>query len=240
MISVVIPAYNEEFRISSTILEIYSFFREVEHEILVVSDGSTDNTVSVIEALRAKYKSLRIESYIENEGKGYAVKTGVLKAKGELILVVDADGATPIMDFDKLYSQLQYGYEVIIGSRSIKDPTINIQVKLIRHIMGKVFNFFVRLIVLPGISDTQCGFKLFTSAAAGRIFEKLNDRRFAYDVEALLIARSLGYRIREVPVNYTGVDNSKVSLIRDSVSMFLKLIIFKFRFLAGKYKNSRD
>lgn len=221
-LSVVIPAYNEERRIPAALdgLARYVEARPLALEILVVDDGSTDRTAAVAEAEGHRHGlPLRVVRLPANRGKGAAVRAGVLAAGGESILVSDADFSTPIAEWEKL---ARTGAAVAIGSRALDDSLVKVRQPFFRQLSGKVFNRLVRLLAVPGIHDTQCGFKLFSREAGRAVFARTQVDRFAFDVEALLIARHLGYGIAEVPVLWFNSDDSRVSLL-GGVHAFLDL-----------------
>lgn len=248
--SVIIPTFNEEQNIERTIKQIIEFFQsELDlnpYEILVVDDGSSDRTVVLVEQLGATYAQIRL---IKNAhlGKGYTVRTGVLSALGQSILFTDADGSTPIKEVKRLLLRLnEASFDVAIASREGTGAS-RYQEPYYRHLMGRAFNLVVQLLALPGIQDSQCGFKLFKAAAAKTIFTKLKiygpftkERIFAFtgafDVEVLFLARKLGYRIKEVPVNWTYNRTDRVSPLRDSWLMFLDVIKIRINDLKGVYR----
>jgi dolichyl-phosphate beta-glucosyltransferase len=232
MISVVIPAYNEEQRIGSTVKKIAAYFEGQDVEIIVVSDGSKDKTKEVVEDL--KLKRVKVIEYSPNRGKGYAVKTGVMAAKGEYILMSDADLSTPIEQFAKFKSYMSHG-DVIIGSRALRRSLITKHQPWYRELIGKIFNKIVRVLAVRGIHDTQCGFKFFSRKAAMDIFPKLTIDGFGFDVEALMLARKLGYEIKELPVVWENDERSKVSPIKHSVKMFFEVMKIRWNMVTGKY-----
>lgn len=232
MISIVIPAYNEEQRIGATVKKIATYFEGQETEIIVVSDGSKDKTKEVVESL--KIKNVKVIEYHPNRGKGYAVKTGVLAAKGEYILMSDADLSTPIEQFAKFKSYIPHG-NVIIGSRALRRSLITKHQPWYRELIGKIFNKIVRVLAVRGIHDTQCGFKFFSRKAAMDIFPKLTIDGFGFDVEALMLARKLGYEIKELPVVWENDERSKVSPIKHSVKMFFEVMKIRWNMLTEKY-----
>jgi dolichyl-phosphate beta-glucosyltransferase len=213
-LSIVIPAFNEESRLPASLTKLALYAASspagLIREILVVDDGSTDRTTQVAEdagqALQLPLRTIRLP---KNRGKGFAVRTGVLAAEGALILVSDADFSTPIEEWERLEKP---GKPVSIGSRGIDESMVKEKQPLFRRAMGKLFNRLVQALAVPGIKDTQCGFKLFSKNAAREIFRRTRIDRFAYDVEALLIARRLGYEIAEVPVLWFNSAETRVSL----------------------------
>jgi len=189
----------------------------------VVDDGSPDRTASLARSILADWPLSEVISFEKNRGKGAAVKTGVLQARGELILLTDADLSTPIEELEKFWP-LAGDYEVVIGSRALPASELRIRQSRLRETMGKFFNLLVRWLVLPDFKDTQCGFKLFKRQAAREIFSRLKRTGVAFAVEALLLARKLGYKIAEVPVVWANSADSRVKLISSSAKMLLELI----------------
>ena len=214
-LSIVIPAYNEEARLPASLGAIAAYLSAKASaprvEVLVVDDGSSDATgPRAEEAARRHALPLRVLRLAENRGKGAAVRAGCLEAAGALVLVSDADFSTPVYEWEKLAAA---GAPVAIGSRALDEALVKEKQPFFRQAMGKLFNRLVRLVAVPGIHDTQCGFKLFTLEAAREIFSRTKVDRFAYDVEALLLARQLGYAIAEVPVLWFNSADSRVTLL---------------------------
>jgi dolichyl-phosphate beta-glucosyltransferase len=204
----------------------YLAARPLTVEVLVVDDGSRDATAAAARQAAGRLGlPLEVLSYAGNRGKGYAVRTGALAARGQHVLVTDADLSTPIAEWEKLAAA---GTPVAIGSRAVDESLVKERQPLFRVLMGKLFNRFVRALLVPGIKDTQCGFKLFRRDAARAIFERAVVDRFAYDVEALLLARRLGYPIAEVPVLWFNSADSKVSL-GAGAQAYLDLLRIRFR-----------
>lgn len=225
-LSVIIPAYNEESRIGPTLKWMSGFlkdkFRDIE--IVVVDDGSSDNTKSVVEGMAAELGDIRLISYPVNHGKGYAVRRGMLECRGELVLFSDADMSTPVEELEKLLPPLREGFDIAIGSRGLRDSDVRLRQPWYRQSMGKTFNLMVRLLTVGGIRDTQCGFKLFKGEVARNLFRKAFVDGFAFDVEVLFLAVKTGYTIKEVPVRWFNSPGSKVRLFRDSFRMFAELL----------------
>lgn len=238
-ISIVVPAYNEERRLPSTLdaLVAYLDAREWKFaEIVVVDDGSTDGTVALVERRRAARPLIRLLRNPGNRGKGYAVRHGVLEAKGDWILFSDADLSTPIGELDKLYAAAQaQGAQAAIGSRALDRSLIQRHQPGLRETAGKFFNLVMRLTTGLAFRDTQCGFKLFQAPAAREIFRRQQLDGFGFDVEALFIARELGIPAIEVPVRWSDVEGTKVSALR-GLDAFVDLARIRLRQLAGKYR----
>jgi len=178
---------------------------------------------------------VRLLTYPENKGNGYAVRFGVLNSRGRFVLFADADGATPIAELDRLEAALSKGAQVAIGSRALFSLETEVETVWYRKFMGRTFNAMVNVILLPGIADTQCGFKMFTREVARKIFSAQREERFAFDVEILFLARKLGCMIVEVPVNWHNVPGSKVNMATDSVAMFCSMLKVRIRNIFGVY-----
>ncbi|OGY57017.1 MAG: hypothetical protein A2Y84_02170 [Candidatus Colwellbacteria bacterium RBG_13_48_8] len=212
-LSVVIPAYNESRRIPLTLLDIDKHLSRVEfaYEIVVVNDGSKDDTVRVAEKLTKMVPHLRVIGYERNQGKGCAVKTGMLEARGSYRLFTDSDNSTSIDQFEKILPLLQQGEQVVIGSRDVRGATMDPPQPLYRRLFGNLGNLFIQVLLLPGIWDTQCGFKCFSEKAASEIFPLQKINRWGFDVEILALAKRLGYKIKEVPIHWVNDIESKVN-----------------------------
>lgn len=225
-ISVVVPAYNEEERLGDTLPVLYAYLKEhdPQFELIVVDDGSTDRTPSIVQEFAQQHPEVRLLSYQPNRGKGYAVRTGVLQSRGEWVLFSDADLATPIEELANLAAKLQEGYDIAIASRAVQGAKLVVRQPWYREFAGRSFNLMVQLLAVPGIHDTQCGFKLFRQEAAREIFSRCEENGFGFDIEVLHVALRLGYRIAEVPVHWLHREGSKVRLLRDAVRMFIALL----------------
>jgi len=236
-VSVIIPAYNEEARLPKTLLSVRDYFeaRGCSYEVLVVDDGSTDDTSKVVQQFEKLTPNVKLLTYPTNRGKGYAVRYGMLNACGRRLLFNDADGATPIEEIERLERALDAGAHIAIGSRAMFSKDTSIQTVWYRKIMGRTFNALVNMLILPGIADTQCGFKLFVREAAELLFSRQRAERFSFDVELLYLARRAGFSISEVPINWTNVPGSKVNLVRDSLLMFRDILKFRLCDLFGGY-----
>jgi len=211
--------------------------RGYSNEIIVVDDGSNDETVLVVRKAAEKYPAIVLLQNDRNKGKGYSIKQGVLSSRGRFVLMSDADLSTPIEEIGKLFKELEGGYDIAIGSRSVSGSMVLKRQAWYRQLMGKTFNKLVQAIAVNGIRDTQCGFKLFTANAARIVFALQRIERFAFDVEALYLAKKMGLGIREVPVIWVNSPDSRVSIFRDSLQMLgdlLKIRVYHCRLGRGK------
>jgi dolichyl-phosphate beta-glucosyltransferase len=224
-LSVVIPAYNKETKIAATLEAVKAYLarKPFVSEIVVVDDGSTDRTAGAARAALAGCRPSQVLHRDRNMGKGASVKEGVLAASGALILFCDDDLSTPIEELDKAIVALEAGADVVIGSRAHPGSEIRVRQHRPREWMGKAFNLLVRLFVLKGFRDTQCGFKAFRAAAAKDIFSRLHTAGFGFDVEVLVLARAVGYRVAEIPVVWCDVRPSRLRIFKGSWSMLKDL-----------------
>mgnify|MGYP006267293167 CR=1 FL=1 len=193
-ISVVVPVYNEERRIQPTLERLSGYLNDnfKEFEIIVVDDGSSDGTVTLVKRLEKRLGDIRLIQYPANKGKGYAIKQGALFSRGALFLTCDADLSTPIEELDKLIPFIISGFDIAIGSRGLDESDIAVRQPWYREGMGRIFNLFVRSIVIGGIKDTQCGFKLFNGDIARDLFKKSRLNGFSFDAEILFLAKKAG------------------------------------------------
>ena len=230
-LSVVVPALNEEDRLPRTLERIVSHLsrRREGYELVVVDDGSRDRTAERAQAAGATV--LRNET---NRGKGYAVRRGMLAARGARRLMTDADLSTPIEELDRLCARMDEGHDVVIGSRALPGSRIEVRQPWYRENMGRFFNLFVRALAVPGVTDTQCGFKLFSGAAARDVFSAARLDGFSFDVEVLFLARRKGYRIAEVPVIWRNDAATRVSLLRGFLA-FPDLLRIRANDWRGRY-----
>jgi dolichyl-phosphate beta-glucosyltransferase len=225
-ISIIIPSYNESARILPSLrrLDEYSRAHFRGFELIVVNDGSSDNTEDVVVRAKKDIPSIQYSGYKVNRGKGYAIRQGVALSTGDIILVSDADLSTPIEEVEKLLVPYDNGYHVVIGSRGLEASSIMVRQPWWREFMGKTFNRIVRMLLLEGFKDTQCGFKLFNGSIGRELFRDTTVDRFAYDVEVLYLAVKAGYKIKEVPVKWLNSPASKVRPVRDSLQMAKDLV----------------
>lgn len=235
-LSIIIPAYNEEKRLPATLERIHSYLqgKPFAYEIIVVDDGSRDNTVKIAASYREKIPGLRVLRNPQNMGKGYAVRNGMLEAKGKYVLFTDSDLSTPVEELDRFLPQFARGYDIVIGSRALRESVIKVSQPAYRVLMGKTFNLIVRTLFWTRIRDTQCGFKCFTREAAQAVFPRQAVWGFGFDVEVLFLARKMGYRICEFPVEWSDSPDTRVRALRDSLRMFLELLKIRWNLLRSK------
>ncbi len=245
-LSVVIPAYNEEKRIPATLLDIDKYLLkqdyplmgsgQVPYEIIVVSDGSTDKTVEIVKELQRKIKNLRVIDNKKNHGKGYVVKQAMLEARGKYRLFMDADNSTTIDHLDKFWPFIKQNYDIIIGSIEIKGAQVHEEAVWYRRLLGRFSKYIIRIIAgLWEVHDSQRGFKLFTDKAVEKIFPKQTIMRWGFDIEILTLAKRMGFKIKEVPVNWKNLGESKVTL-KSYIKTFQELLKIKQNLITNKYK----
>lgn len=234
-LSIIIPSYNEEKRLPSTLRKISDYLQSqsYDYEILVIDDGSSDNTSSVTK--KSNIPGLSVYRYEQNRGKGFAVNYGVDKAKGKYILMCDADNATPFAQIETFLPNV-HDYQVIIGSRYFENSRANKDRSAVRVFVAKLGNLLTQLILLPGIADTQCGFKLFEGNAAHRIFAHQSIWGWAFDMEILFIAKRMGYKIKVIPVEWNNASGSKIQSPLVFLSTFGELLKIKFRSMIKNYR----
>jgi dolichyl-phosphate beta-glucosyltransferase len=238
-LSIIIPAFNEERRLGPSLdrVEAYVRRRRLSCEVLVVDDGSTDSTVKVALQRKRRFQGLRVLSQGVNRGKGAAVKAGVLDARAPRILFSDADLSTPIEDLEVLEAAMEQGADLVLGSRALDRTRTTVRQPFYREAGGRLFNAMAQAFSVPGIQDTQCGFKLFTAELGRRIFRVQAVPRFGFDVELLFLARKAGYRISEVPVSWVNSPETKVRPIRDGGQAFLDIVLIRLYDWQGRYKG---
>ncbi len=234
-LSIIIPAYNEATRLPASLKKIDAFLRtqSFSAEIIVVENGSTDDTLELCRALQPGIANLSV-LHEERRGKGWAVRQGMQVAKGQYRFICDADLSMPIEELPRFFPPLLNDAPVAIASREAPGAQ-RFDEPEYRHIVGRVFNWMVRLIVLPGLQDTQCGFKCFRADVAGAVFPQVGITGWTFDVEALFIARRLGYPIVEIPIPWHYNAHSNIRVLRDSLHMGTDLLKIRWNALIGKY-----
>jgi dolichyl-phosphate beta-glucosyltransferase len=245
-LSVVIPAYNEEQRITETLQDIDSYLEShvaktgtiTDYELIVVVNGSHDHTYDVVKNLEATTIQKATAIDLAVGGKGNAVKRGILdKASGDIIMFMDADNATPISEIEKFLPFFAQGYDVVIGSRYTNPDLVKVHQPLYRIILSRMSNLLIQLLAVPGVKDTQLGFKAFSHKAAKDIFELVSISRWGFDMEVLTIALARGYKIKEVGVSWTEHGGGHVPLMA-YVESLVDLVKIKINRLSGKYTGT--
>ena len=238
-LSVIIPAYNEENRIEKTLLDVDSYLQKqvYDYEIIVVVNGSHDKTYEVVKQLELSTVKKAIAMNLEIGGKGNAVTRGILdKASGDIIMFMDADNATPISEIEKFIPFFEQGMDVVIGSRYVKPELVKVRQPLFRVVLSRMSNLIIQLLAVPGIKDTQLGFKAFTNKCAKDIFRFVTIKRWGFDMEVLTVAVTRGYVIKEIGVSWTEPGGGHVPL-KAYVESFIDLLKIKFRKISGKYNG---
>lgn len=240
-LSIVIPAYNEEARLPATLRTILEYLGRSfpgQFEILVVDDGSSDRTAAITEEIARERAEVRLLRNPGNRGKGYSVRHGMLQARGDWVLFTDADLSAPIEELEKLRAAVEREQAAIaIGSRALDRSLIGVHQPWWREWAGRIFNGIMRVVVGLPFRDTQCGFKLFRRDAVEAIFPRQRIERFGFDVEVLYLARKLGFRTVEVPVRWNHAEGTRVSMLRDSLDMFLDLLRVRWWWRRGVYRK---
>lgn len=239
-LSIVIPAYNEEHRIESTLQRVLTCIEERawDAEVLIVDDGSTDNTASIVEAWMEDHPRLHLIRNAANRGKGHSIRNGVLQSAGDIVLFTDADLSAPMEEAERLIAALDGGADVAIGSRWLERARQTVHQPLYRQFFGRCFNLVTRTIMGLPFKDTQCGFKAFKRDAGQVIFRLQTIERWGFDPELLFIARKLGYSIVEVPVTWGHDDRSRISYLKDGTKMLEEMAIIRFNAAVGRYTRA--
>jgi glycosyltransferase involved in cell wall biosynthesis len=237
-LSIIIPAYNEAERLPKTLLDIDKRLADAaySYEIFVVNDGSTDNTAAIVKNMVKVVRNLKIIDLKENSGKGGTVRQGMLLSSGTIRIFTDADNSTSIDQFEKMMPFFKEGYEVVIGSRAIHGAKLEPAEPWYKQIAGKLGNLLIQALVLPGVWDTQCGFKAFTAEAAQKIFTISEIHGWGFDVEILALAKRRGYRIREVPVHWVNDERSHVNF-SSYLHVLWETLTIRWKLWRGEYKT---
>jgi dolichyl-phosphate beta-glucosyltransferase len=226
VLSIVVPAYDESGRLPGSLRRMREHFDAAgeEYEVIVVDDGSSDDTYAAAMELATTWPQLHVLRFQRNRGKGAAVREGMLSARGEHRLFSDADLSTPLEELPRLRERLTGRTKIAIGSRGLRESQIEVHQQKRRELMGRTYNKLLQALVLRGIHDSQCGFKVFTAEAAVACFEPLRTMRFGFDAEVLVRAQAHGWEIAEVPVRWRHVEASRVNSLRDSSRMLWDLL----------------
>jgi glycosyltransferase involved in cell wall biosynthesis len=236
--SIVLPAYNEGERIGATIENILAFAaqRSWRIELIVVNDGSSDDTAEVVQRCAATRPGVRLLQNPGNHGKGYSVRHGMLQAQGEILMFSDADLSSPIAEAEKLFTAIAGGADVAIGSRWLRTELQVRRQPLYRQLLGRVFNLALRLILGLQFEDTQCGFKAFTRNAAHSLFAQQKIERWGFDPELLYLAKRLHLRVEEIPVAWAHREGTRIDPLRDGMRMFGEMLQIRWNGLRGEYR----
>jgi glycosyltransferase involved in cell wall biosynthesis len=237
--SIVIPAYNESARLRATLEKVLAYVHAQgwNAEVIVVNDGSRDNTAEIVHAYAAKDPTLRLVENPGNRGKGYSVRNGMLNARGRFVLFSDADLSAPIEEASKLFQALEADADIAIGSRWLRAETQTQRQPLYRQFFGRVFNLLLRLTLGLHFKDTQCGFKAFKQPAVQAIFPLQKIERWGFDPEILFLARKFGFRVQEVPVAWGHSGGTRIHPLKDGSRMFLEMLHIRWNDWSGKYEG---
>jgi glycosyltransferase involved in cell wall biosynthesis len=240
--SIVIPAYNESTRIGATLQRVLAYVEQQgwDAEIIVVNDGSQDDTAEVVRSYSQKDSRLRLLENPRNRGKGYSVRNGMLHSAGQVLMFSDADLSSPIEEAAKLIEAIQAGADVAIGSRWLRSELQTQRQSWRRQLMGRVFNLVPRVVLGLSFKDTQCGFKAFTRRAANDIFPRQRIEGWGFDPELLFLARKFGYRVVEVPVTWGHSELTRMNPIGDGTKMFWEVLKTRWNALKGKYERAAE
>ena len=235
--SIVIPAYNEGERLGATLEQVLAYVREQgwDAEVIVVNDGSRDNTAGIVRGFAERNPIVRLVENPGNRGKGYSVRNGILNSRGDIVVFSDADLSAPIEEMPKLLQALTAGADIAIGSRWLRAELQTQRQSLHRQVFGRIFNLLLRMILGLQFKDTQCGFKAFTRRAAQTILPLQRIERWAFDPEILFLARKLGFRVEEVPVRWGHSGGTRIHPLRDGARMFQEMLRIRWYSLTGKY-----
>ncbi len=237
--SIVIPAYNENARLGATLASVLSYVHSQgwDAEVIVVNDGSRDNTAEIVRSFAAKDPILRLVENPGNHGKGFSVRNGMLHARGRIVLFSDADLSSPIEEAPKLFAALDEGADIAIGSRWLRAETQTQRQPLHRQIFGRIFNLLLRLALGLQFKDTQCGFKAFKQPAVQTIFPLQKIERWGFDPEILFLARKFGFKVKEVPVAWGHSGGTRINPLIDGSRMVQEILHIWWNDLSGKYER---
>jgi dolichyl-phosphate beta-glucosyltransferase len=238
--SIIIPAYNEGARLGATLEKVldYTARQGWDAEIIVVNDGSRDSTPALIQQFSARDPRVKLVENPENRGKGYSVRNGMSQARGEVLLFTDADLSSPIEEANKLFSAINDGADIAIGSRWLRSELQTRKQPLYRQLFGRIFNLVLRIFLGLKFKDTQCGFKAFTRRAAQGVFPLQRIERWGFDPELLYLARRMHFQVREVPVAWAHSAGTRLHPFRDGFRMFGDVLRVRWNALVGNYSVS--
>src|SRR6266566_4908364 len=237
--SIIIPAYNEAARLGTTLDRVLNYVaaQRWDAEVIVVNDGSRDQTPDLVRSYAQTHPTLRLLENPGNRGKGYSVRNGMLNAKGDILLFSDADLASPIEEAPKLFAAIDAGADIAIGSRWLQPELQKHRQSLLRQLYGRIFNIALRLLLGLKFKDTQCGFKAFTRSYAQAIFPLQQIERWGFDPELLYLARREKLKVAEVPVEWSHQEGTRISPLRDGLRMFAEVLKIRGNALTGKYSR---
>jgi glycosyltransferase involved in cell wall biosynthesis len=240
LLSIIIPAHNEEQRLPDSLAKIMAFLQDQSYdaEIIVVNNGSQDKSTEIVQDLQSQYPNLHLIDE-KRAGKGLAVRLGMLEARGEYHFICDADLSMPIQEINKFLPPTLQEFDIAIGSREVPGA-VRYNEPLYRHWIGRIFNFFVRILAIPEIMDTQCGFKCFHQSTSKDLFRVQMLDGWTFDVEVLFIALHRGYRIVEVPIQWYHFPASRIHVLKDSLNMFMDLFRIRINWMKGLYAPSSE
>ena len=237
--SFIIPAYNESERLSASLPKVLDYIHQRQYDaaVIVVNDGSTDDTASVVRRFAAVNPEIRLLENPGNRGKGYSVRNGMLHADGDVLLFTDADLSSPIYEADKLFAAIADGAEIAIGSRWLQRELQTERQPWYRQLYGRLFNLGLRMVLGLPYRDTQCGFKAFTRAAAGTVFTRQHIERWGFDPELLFLGDKFKLRTVEVPVEWAHDHRSRINPLRDGLNMGVEMIRVRWNDMLGRYRK---
>ena len=236
-LSVVVPCYNEESRFQKGLFHYLSYLKRQKYlwELIFVNDGSKDKTLELMKSAQKNNKNIRVVTYRQNQGKGYAITRGVKAAKRNIVLFTDIDHSVPIETIEGFYPYFEKGFQIVIGSRQVKGANILVHQHPLRELLGKGFTLLVRTLIDWKIKDATCGFKAFEKSVAKKLFEKITIYDWAFDAEILFLCRKYKIKIAQAPVNWSDIRGTRVSLGKDIVRSLLGLIKIRWNDLKGRY-----
>jgi dolichyl-phosphate beta-glucosyltransferase len=238
--SIVIPAYNESSRIRPTLEKILRYSKEQnwDMEIVVVDDGSRDDTAEIIREYGKVHPQIHLVENPGNHGKGYSVRNGMLHAQGDICLFTDADLSSPIGEAQKLFEAIGEGADIAIGSRWLRAELQTERQPLYRQLLGRIFNLALRVVLGLNFADTQCGFKAFRREAVKRVFPLQRIERWGFDPEILFLARKLGFTVKEIPVVWAHSEGTRLHPFRDGLRMFVEVLHIRWNSIKGSYATA--
>jgi dolichyl-phosphate beta-glucosyltransferase len=238
--SIIIPAHNEVGRLGATLDRVLNYIaaQRWDAEVIVVNDGSRDQTPDLVRTYAQTRPALRLLENPGNRGKGYSVRNGMLNAAGEILLFTDADLSAPIEEAPKLFAAIRSGADIAIGSRWLQPELQTHRQSPLRQLYGRIFNLSLRLVLGLNFKDTQCGFKAFTRQAAQEIFPRQRIERWGFDPELLYLGRKFGFKVKEVPVVWSHSEGTRISPLRDGIRMFGEVLKIRWDALTGKYSRA--